>query len=75
MSKSVKIYDTTLRDGTQGEGVSFSKIDKIRIAEMLDNFGVARDDRDTGFGGRTTHRFQHTIEQIERQSLFEDEAG
>jgi 2-isopropylmalate synthase len=41
MSEHVKIYDTTLRDGTQGEGVSFSKIDKIRIAQMLDSFGVA----------------------------------
>ncbi|MFT5128907.1 MAG: 2-isopropylmalate synthase, partial [Rhodothermales bacterium] len=41
MNEHVKIYDTTLRDGTQGEGVSFSKIDKIRIAQMLDSFGVA----------------------------------
>ena len=37
----VKIYDTTLRDGSQAEGVSFSKNDKIRIAEALDNFGVS----------------------------------
>ncbi len=34
------IYDTTLRDGTQGEGISFSVLDKIRIAEKLDAFGV-----------------------------------
>ena len=40
MKKSVTIYDTTLRDGTQGEGVSFSLLDKIRIAEKLDEFGV-----------------------------------
>lgn len=40
MNKTVKIYDTTLRDGTQGEGVSFSSLDKIRIAEKLDEFGV-----------------------------------
>ena len=40
MNKTVKIYDTTLRDGTQGEGVSFSSLDKIRIAEKLDAFGV-----------------------------------
>lgn len=38
--KKVTIYDTTLRDGTQGEGVSFSSLDKIRIAEKLDEFGV-----------------------------------
>ncbi len=37
----VKIYDTTLRDGSQSEGISFSKNDKIRIAEALDNFGVS----------------------------------
>ncbi len=34
------IYDTTLRDGTQAEGVSFSKADKVRIAEKLDELGV-----------------------------------
>ena len=40
MSKVVKIYDTTLRDGTQGEGISFSVTDKLLIAERLDQFGV-----------------------------------
>lgn len=41
MSDFVHIYDTTLRDGTQAQGVSFSKTDKVRIAEKLDLFGVA----------------------------------
>ena len=36
----VRIYDTTLRDGTQGEGFSLSGLDKIRIAKQLDAFGV-----------------------------------
>ncbi|MCE2695404.1 MAG: citramalate synthase [Verrucomicrobiaceae bacterium] len=36
----VTIYDTTLRDGTQGTGISFSTHDKIRVAEKLDDFGV-----------------------------------
>jgi 2-isopropylmalate synthase len=36
----VTIYDTTLRDGTQGTGISFSVLDKIRVAEKLDAFGV-----------------------------------
>lgn len=36
----VTIYDTTLRDGTQGTGISFSVLDKIRVAEKLDDFGV-----------------------------------
>jgi 2-isopropylmalate synthase len=36
----IRIYDTTLRDGTQGEGISFSVADKLLIAERLDQFGV-----------------------------------
>ena len=36
----VFLYDTTLRDGTQGEGISFSLLDKIRIAEKLAGFGM-----------------------------------
>ncbi|MEO6003161.1 MAG: citramalate synthase [Opitutus sp.] len=40
MSTAVKIYDTTLRDGTQGEGISFSVTDKLLIAQKLDQFGV-----------------------------------
>jgi len=38
--KSVFIYDTTLRDGTQGEGFQLSGFDKLRIARHLDEFGV-----------------------------------
>lgn len=34
------IYDTTLRDGAQAEGVVFSPVSKIRVAKMLDAFGV-----------------------------------
>src|SRR5262245_24237190 len=40
MAAEVEIYDTTLRDGAQGEGVAFSVADKLRIAERLDAFGV-----------------------------------
>ncbi|MEX0323334.1 MAG: citramalate synthase [Puniceicoccaceae bacterium] len=39
-ANNVLIYDTTLRDGTQGEGISFSAEDKILIAEKLDAFGI-----------------------------------
>src|SRR4029077_11607230 len=39
-SRQIKIYDTTLRDGTQGEGVAFSMEDKVRIAQRLDARGV-----------------------------------
>ena len=36
----IYVYDTTLRDGAQGEGISFSVDDKIRIARRLDAFGM-----------------------------------
>lgn len=38
--KKIFIYDTTLRDGTQGEGVSLSVTSKLRLAEKLDQFGI-----------------------------------
>ena len=41
MADVVEIFDTTLRDGTQREGVSLSAADKLRIAERLDQLGVA----------------------------------
>ena len=37
---NVKLFDTTLRDGTQAEDVSFTVEDKIQIAKMLDEFGI-----------------------------------
>ncbi|MDA8234995.1 MAG: citramalate synthase [Clostridia bacterium] len=37
---SVKLYDTTLRDGTQGEGISFSVEDKLKITKRLDQIGI-----------------------------------
>jgi len=40
MKADVEIYDTTLRDGSQGEGINFSVMDKLRIAEKLETFGV-----------------------------------
>jgi 2-isopropylmalate synthase len=38
--KNITIYDTTLRDGTQAEGISVSLEDKLRIAKRLDQFGI-----------------------------------
>lgn len=38
--EQVFIYDTTLRDGTQGEGISLSVDDKLKIAQRLDQLGV-----------------------------------
>ncbi len=39
-SYRVELYDTTLRDGSQSEGISFSVDDKLRIAQKLDELGV-----------------------------------
>ena len=36
----VQLYDTTLRDGTQREGISFSVVDKLHLAQKLDELGV-----------------------------------
>ncbi len=36
----VKLFDTTLRDGAQTEGISFSLEDKIKIAKLLDELGI-----------------------------------
>jgi len=38
--RPVILYDTTLRDGTQGENITLSLADKLRVARMLDEFGM-----------------------------------
>jgi 2-isopropylmalate synthase len=38
--KQVKLFDTTLRDGAQTEGISFTVEDKIKIAKLLDRLGI-----------------------------------
>jgi len=40
VKKQIYLYDTTLRDGTQGEGVSLSVDDKLKIAKKLDSLGI-----------------------------------
>jgi 2-isopropylmalate synthase len=39
-SPQITLYDTTLRDGAQGEGIHFSLADKLRLAQRLDDFGM-----------------------------------
>jgi 2-isopropylmalate synthase len=36
----MQVYDTTLRDGAQREGISYSVVDKLAVARLLDDFGV-----------------------------------
>ena len=68
MAKDIQLYDTTLRDGEQGENISFSLEDKIAIARRLDAFGM--DYIEGGWPGSnpkavhffdaiSEHRFQH----------------
>ena len=40
MKRRIEIYDTTLRDGTQGEGIALSLVDKLKITQRLDALGV-----------------------------------
>ena len=37
---NVKVFDSTLRDGAQAEGISFLVGDKIKVAQALDELGV-----------------------------------
>lgn len=50
-TKTVEIYDTTLRDGAQQEGISLSVEDKLAITQLLDDFGV--DVIEGGYAGAT----------------------
>ncbi len=38
--KRITIYDTTLRDGMQGQGISYTLEDKVQIALAMDEFGI-----------------------------------
>ncbi len=40
MKRNIQLYDTTLRDGTQSEDISFTVEDKVRVAERLDALGI-----------------------------------
>lgn len=39
--KKILIYDSTLRDGAQAQGISFSVEDKLKIVERLDRLGIS----------------------------------
>ena len=40
MNKNIEIFDSTLRDGAQGQGISFSLEDKTKIVKILDEMGI-----------------------------------
>src|SRR5438093_6582522 len=40
MNRQIHLYDTTLRDGMQGEGISLSAAEKLSVARALDRLGV-----------------------------------
>ena len=40
MTRKVDIFDSTLRDGAQAEGISFSVEDKLKIVRTLDDLGI-----------------------------------
>ncbi len=62
----VFLYDTTLRDGAQGEGISFSDTAKVRFAHLLDDFGV--DFIEGGFAG-SNPRDRRFFEDIRKEKL------
>ena len=40
MNRRIEIFDSTLRDGAQGQGISFSLEDKVKIVKALDEIGI-----------------------------------
>lgn len=62
----IEIFDTTLRDGTQGEGISLSVEDKVRITHHLDEFGI--DIVEGGWPG-SNPRDEAYFEKIRRENL------
>ena len=62
----ILLYDTTLRDGTQGENVTFSADEKLNIAMRLDDIGIhyieggwpGSNPRDVAFFNLTKSRFK-----------------
>ncbi len=65
-AERIKIYDTTLRDGMQTEGVSFSLEDKLAIAQCLDQLGV---DYIEGGYSASNPKEQRFFEQVSKLGL------
>lgn len=65
-AESIELYDTTLRDGAQGEGISFSAPGKIRVALLLDELGI---DIIEGGYAASNPRDQAFFQDIRKESL------
>jgi len=63
--RKVQVYDTTLRDGCQAEGIAFSVEDKLRIAQRLDAMGF--DYIEAGWPHRDSPRDQEVFERATRR--------
>ena len=66
MKKRVYIYDTTLRDGAQAEGVAFSGNGKVKLARKLDQFGV--DYIEGGYAG-SNEKDMYLFRELKKQPL------
>ena len=66
MKKRILLYDTTLRDGAQGEGVSFSDSGKLRLVRRLDEFGI--DYVEGGYAG-SNRRDMKFFADVRREEL------
>ena len=67
-SDDFHVYDTTLRDGAQREGISYSVADKLKVAKLLDSYGVGF--IEGGWPGampKDTEFFQRAREEIDFQ--------
>ena len=65
-TRRIEIYDTTLRDGTQGEGFNLSLQDKVLIAQKLDELGV--DYIEGGFPG-SNEKDRAFFQEVKRLNL------
>src|SRR3954452_9143055 len=66
MSQAVQLYDTTLRDGMQGEGMSLSMEEKLQVAHALDALGV--DLIEAGFLG-SNPKDEALFERLARETV------
>src|ERR1700761_8443256 len=65
--KRIALYDTTLRDGCQSEDVAFTLEDKLRVAEKLDELGIAYIEGDWPGSNPRDEEFFHALKKLHRK--------